>query len=79
MTDTSWGETTITFANAPAVGPVVGSSGAVTGGNWYEVDVTPLIAGNGTYTLAMTTSGSTAISYGSRESANKPELVVTPG
>jgi hypothetical protein len=44
-----------------------------------EVDVTSRIAGNGTYSLAVTTPGSTAISYASRESTNKPELVITVG
>jgi hypothetical protein len=79
VADTTWGETTITFANAPPVGPAVASSGSFSAGGYREVDVTSLITGNGTFSLAMTALSSTAISYGSRESANKPELVVTVG
>jgi hypothetical protein len=79
VTDTTWGETTINFGNAPAVGDVAGTSGSFAAGTWIEVDVTSLITGNGTYSLAVTTPGGTAISYGSRESTNKPELVVNVG
>jgi chitodextrinase len=76
VADNSWGETTISFSNAPALGPVVGSSGPFSAGAWIEVDVTSLITGNGTYSLALTTPSSTAIGYASREATNKPELVV---
>jgi acid phosphatase type 7 len=76
VADNSWGETTITFGNAPAVGSVVATSGSFSGGSYVEVDVTSLITGNGTYSIALTGPGSTAISYASRESTNKPELVI---
>jgi parallel beta-helix repeat protein len=72
----TWGETTINFSNAPAFGSVIGSSGAITANTWTTVDVTSYITGNGTYSLALTGPGSTAISYASRESANAPQLVV---
>jgi parallel beta-helix repeat protein len=76
VADNSWGETTIAFGNAPAVGSVVATSGSFSGGSYVEVDVTSLITGNGTYSIALTGPGSTAISYASRESTNKPELVI---
>lgn len=78
VSSTTWGETTITYSNAPSVSSTVtGSSGAVNAGAWSAVDVTPLVSGNGTISLALTTSGSTAISLASRESgANAPQLVV---
>jgi chitodextrinase len=80
ITDTTWIESAITYASfQPALGAVVGSSGPFSGGAYIEVDVTPLVAGNGLVSLAVTTTHTTAISYGSRESANAPQLVVAFG
>ncbi len=78
--DTSWGETTITFNNAPPFGSVVGSMGAFSAGTWTTVDITPLITGNGTFSLALTGNNGTAVSFVSREGgANAPQLEVTVG
>jgi parallel beta-helix repeat protein len=79
VADNTWGETTITFADAPAFGASVGGSGAFSAGGYVEVDITSLISGNGTYSVALTGPGSTAVSYASRESANPPQLVVSVG
>jgi fibronectin type 3 domain-containing protein len=76
VADTGWGETAITHDTAPAVGAKVGSSGPIAAGTWTSVDVTPLIAGNGISSLALTTPSNTAMSLSSRESANPPQLVV---
>ncbi|MDX6647153.1 MAG: hypothetical protein QOK40_2880 [Miltoncostaeaceae bacterium] len=80
VASTTWGETTITFANAPPIGATVGSSGALTSGRFAEVDVTPLVLGNGLVSLGLTTPSSTAMSLLSREAAagTRPELVITP-
>jgi hypothetical protein len=46
-------------------------------GVWISIDVTPYITGNGTYNLALTPLGSTAISFASRQAgANAPQLVI---
>ena len=75
--DTSWGETAITNANAPAYGAIAGSSGPLTGGTWVDVDVTSLVVANGQRSLALTTTSSTAISLASRQSgANAPQLII---
>jgi len=77
VVDTTWNEGTLTYANAPSYGPEVGSSGAFSAGTWVEVDVTSLITGSGTISLALSTASSTAMSLGSRESgANAPQLVI---
>jgi chitodextrinase len=78
VADNSWGEGTITHTNAPAVGSVIRSSGPVSTGS-IAIDVSPLVTGNGTYTIALTTPGSTAISFASREGGDTPELSVTQG
>ena len=80
VADDSWQEGTITYSNAPALGNVVGSSGSFSAGGYVDVDVTSLITGNGTYSLALTTTSNSSISYASDESAtNRPELVLNFG
>jgi hypothetical protein len=75
--DNSWGESTINFANAPAFNGVTTTSGPFASGVWTTVDITPLIIGNGTFSLALTTTNSTAFSLASREAgANAPQLVI---
>jgi parallel beta-helix repeat protein len=69
-------EMTVTDATAPTVGDVIRRSSAFGAGAYTEVDVTPSITGNGTYELALIALGDTATSFGSRESDNKPQLVV---
>jgi hypothetical protein len=78
VSDNSWDERTLNYTNAPAFGPVVASSGSFTGPIWKELDVTVLINGDGTYSLALTTPHTTAIGFASREAgANAPQLVIT--
>lgn len=81
VSNNNWGETTINYGNAPESSEVaVGSSGPVKGGNWYSVDVTSLVKGNGLVSFALTTSNQTAISLASRESGNNaPQLIVNAG
>ena len=77
VSDNTWNESTVTYNNAPAFGGVLGSSGAVSSGVWTSVNVTAYITGNGSYNLALTVPGATAISFASRESgANAPQLVI---
>jgi hypothetical protein len=77
VSDNTWSESAVTYNNAPPVGSTLGSSGAVSAGTWISIDVTAYITGNGTYSLALTTPGSTAISMASREAgANAPQLII---
>ncbi len=76
--DTSWGERSITYNNAPTLGSQIGQSGAFPGATWITVDVTPLITGNGTFSLALSGINSTAVSLASRETgAHSPQLIIT--
>jgi hypothetical protein len=74
----SWSESGITAANAPPVGPTIGSSGAFGAGAWTTVDVTALIAGN-QLSLALSGINVTAVRLSSRESgsATAPQLVLS--
>jgi hypothetical protein len=77
VSNDTWAETTINYNNAPLLGSALGSSGPVSAGVWITIDITPYITGNGTYNLALTTPGSTAISLASRQSgANAPQLII---
>jgi hypothetical protein len=77
VSNNTWTETTINYNNAPLIGSSLGSSSPVTAGAWISIDITAYVTGNGTYNLALTTPGSTAISLASRESgANAPQLVI---
>jgi hypothetical protein len=77
VSNNTWGESTITYSNAPAVGSVLGSSGEFNGGAWTSVNITAYIAGNGSYNLAIAVPDSTAVSFASRESGgNAPQLIV---
>jgi hypothetical protein len=73
----SWTETGITAANAPPVGPTIGSSGAFGADTWTSVDVTALLAG-GQLSLALSGINVTAVRLSSRESgsATAPQLVL---
>ena len=77
VNDNTWNESTLNYNNAPAVGALIGSSGAAMATSWTTVDVTPFITGNGSFNLALTTTSITAISFASREAgANAPQLVI---
>ena len=77
VADNSWGETTITFNNAPALGSVLATSAAFVSGATVTLDVTGYITGNGTFSFGITDPTATAISLASRESgANAPQLII---
>ncbi len=73
----AWVETTINYNNRPAMGTLIGSSGAVAAGTWTSINVTSYITGNGTFSFGLTDTSTTALSLASRHSTNKPQLVIT--
>ncbi|MEA2449487.1 MAG: large repetitive protein [Thermoleophilaceae bacterium] len=73
----NWTEGTLNWNNAPVPSDTVyGSAPAVTTGSWTSTNVTSLVQGNGSITIALDTTNPAAINYASRESANPPQLVV---
>jgi len=73
----NWSEATVTWNNAPAAGPsLLASLGPVSNGNWYEVDITPLITGDVTVTLRVTSTSSNGAGYSSSEGSNPPQLLI---
>lgn len=78
VTNNTWSETGITYANAPAGGSIIATTASTSAGSWQEWDVTPLVTGSGLVSLGLSTAGSTAISLASREAgANAPQLVLS--
>jgi hypothetical protein len=77
VSNNTWTETGLNYNNAPLMGGALGSSGSFGAGTWITMDVTAYITANGTYNIALTTPGSTAISLASREAgANAPQLII---
>lgn len=80
VVDSSWQESTVTWENAPAADPIMLSSlGPVSAGNWYELDVTPLVNGDGTFSIRATSTSGDGADYATKEGAAgyAPQLLVT--
>jgi acid phosphatase type 7 len=80
VADTSWTEGGVNWNNAPpGDSATLGQLGAVSTGNWYEVNVSQLVAGDGTFSLDATSTSSDGADYTSKEGAAgfAPQLVVT--
>jgi glucose/arabinose dehydrogenase len=74
-----WKEASITWHNAPAIsGSAIGSYGAVSSGQWVEVDVRSAITRSGTFSFAITGGTSNSVDYASTETSHDPVLVITP-
>jgi hypothetical protein len=73
-----WDETTITHANKPTQdGVALATLGAVDSGQTVELDVTPVITGDGVYSFGLRTASANAVEYVAREAgADGPALVV---
>ncbi|MGH7424973.1 MAG: DUF7594 domain-containing protein, partial [Candidatus Methylomirabilales bacterium] len=79
---TTWTQGTVSWGNSPASGPgMIRSLGAVSSGSWYEVDVSSLITGDGTYAFRVTGPSDNRAMYASKEGGpgQAPQLVVTLG
>jgi hypothetical protein len=75
-TGSGWSEGAINYDNSPALGAVIGASGAVTAKTWSTVDVTAYVTGNGTYSFGVTDPSATMLRLGSRESPHPPQLLI---
>jgi uncharacterized repeat protein (TIGR01451 family) len=78
--DNGWQQSTVTWNNAPAAQPITLSSlGPVAAGNWYELDVTPLVTGDGTYSIRAGSTSGDGADYSTKEGASgfAPQLLVT--
>jgi acid phosphatase type 7 len=79
-TSTAWSESTVTWQTAPAAGStLLGSLGPVSSGKWYEIDLTSLVTGDGTYSVRATSPSYDGAHYASKERTGgvAPQLIVT--
>jgi hypothetical protein len=80
VSSTTWGETTITYNNRPAVtNTVLGTINSQNQANaWQQVNLTSTVASNvgQAFSLAIDSTGSNNIWFWSRESTSRPELVI---
>jgi PKD repeat protein len=79
-TSNTWTESgtgSINWNNAPALGSAIKAIGPTTAaGTWTEVDLGPVIGGNGTYSFAIAGGSTNSAYYSSRQGANPAQLVV---
>ncbi len=79
LANNTWTETTLTYANAPAPGNVIGNSSKFSAGTWVQIDVTSYVKAGGTYNLVLGGLNSTDTNLASREdtAGHMPQLVLT--
>jgi hypothetical protein len=78
--DNGWQESTVNWNTAPAADPITLSSlGPVAAGNWYELDVTHLVTGDGIYSIRASSTSGDGADYSTKEGASgfAPQLLVT--
>ena len=73
----TWTEKTMTWNSAPQPSGAPVASGPVAAAGWVEIDVTSLIPpGSPTLSVALISTSGTSVSVSSRETTNKPNLLV---
>jgi hypothetical protein len=78
MNHSDWGESTITYGNAPSVGDLIAESESFAAKQWTSVDLSSLITGNGIYDVILFTFDGTPLSLASRNAIAPytPQLIV---
>jgi hypothetical protein len=78
LTDNTWQEDTIDYANAPVPGQSITQSGPVSPNSWVTIDLTSYINGPGIYNLVLFPLSSTRLNLASRESgSHAPQLIIS--
>jgi phosphatidylserine/phosphatidylglycerophosphate/cardiolipin synthase-like enzyme len=87
LSTSGWTETTVTWNNRPTADADTWATVAVSGttATWYEIDITPHVqalraAGQTSVAIALKGTVDTLpyVSFSARETANAPQLVITP-
>ena len=79
VADTTWNETGVNWNTAPpADANILATLSKVVAGTWYEVDITSLITGDGTYSLKMNSTSSDGAYYSTKEGTPgfAPQLLI---
>jgi hypothetical protein len=76
--DVSWAESSVTWNTAPAGdAAVLGAIASIGANNAYDLDVTPLVTGDGTYGVRADTASTDMAGFSSKEGAHPAQLIVT--
>jgi hypothetical protein len=68
----------ITWTTRPSRDPdLVGTIPSASANEWIDLDVTPVVTGNGTYSFVVATDSTDGLTFSSREGDNPPQLVLT--
>jgi hypothetical protein len=76
ISSNSWSESMTWNTRPPIDGPELGAFGQVSSGRWYEIDLGPILSGDGTVNLALDSVNSDGARWSSREGTNQPKLIV---
>lgn len=77
-TSPNWSENNLTWNNRPQpTTAAFGKAVAVHANTWVNYDITPLIKGNGSVSLALIARSMDGMNFTSRETNTKPQLLVT--
>jgi hypothetical protein len=73
-----WDESTVNWDSAPSADVFIASLGKVSTGSWYEVDVTSVVGGDGSFGFRVQSASSNGADYASKEagSSTAPQLVI---
>lgn len=74
----SWSESML-YGGQPLIGTAIRDLGPVAAGGYRDFDVSGYVTGDGTYSFALLGENNDVAQFHSREGANDPLLVVTPG
>jgi len=78
VADNTWAESTTNYNNAPAFGSLIKSSGAITTGSWFTLDVSSYVKSEGLYNFGFSTPSNTALNVNSRETGSTaPQLILS--
>jgi PKD repeat protein len=76
-TGNDWTETGITWSTRPqTTGRATADLGPVSVNTWVDLDVTPLVTADGTFSFALVQPSTDGVTFYSRQGVYKPELVV---
>jgi hypothetical protein len=81
VSGTAWSEKEITFSSAPKPGDALGASPShLSTGRWVTIDITSLVGGPGSYSLALIARHNSSATFSSRETGNHaPTLTLSFG
>lgn len=74
--DTTWGEYTITWNNAPPFGFSMGASPGLPASTWVDINLSPFITGNGVFTVGAVAPDIPNLYFRTRHTPEAPTLII---